>query len=205
MQCPDFAVAHTITAVDILPGGTSAWVTYDFTFTANAEDGRPMTERGTDRTLYRKGPDGRWRVLVDVWNADEATTADATPAVLTALNDAFAAVNALDAERFLRLFVPDEGLTVFEDKDLHRSRKEFAVFLSEFIGGVSAFHVAWEERTVRELAPDVALVTGTFTGEGKDKQGVPFALRMAATWVLVKHGDRWLIQHVHESSLDPSP
>ncbi|MBE2215610.1 MAG: DUF4440 domain-containing protein, partial [Opitutaceae bacterium] len=70
MKCPDFAVAHTITAVEMLRGDTSAWVTYDFVFTANGEDGRPMTERGTDRTLYRKGPDGRWRVLVDSWQVD---------------------------------------------------------------------------------------------------------------------------------------
>jgi uncharacterized protein (TIGR02246 family) len=69
MKSPGFAVVHAITKVEVLPSGASAWVTYDFELTANGEDGRPVTEKGTDTTLYRKSSDGRWRVLVDMWKA----------------------------------------------------------------------------------------------------------------------------------------
>lgn len=74
MKCPDFAVAHAITHVEVLPGGTSATVAYDFTFTANDEDGRKVTETGTDTTMYRKNHDGRWRVLVDIWRVNDRGT-----------------------------------------------------------------------------------------------------------------------------------
>ena len=130
-------------------------------------------------------------------NAPAGTTA----AVLRMLDEYFAAVNARDPAKFLGFFVGTEDLTVFEDNDLRLSRKDFVAFVDGFFKDVSQIQATWERRTVNELAPNVAIVTGTFKVDAKDTKGAPMAFRNAFTYVLVKQGERWLMKHVHESSL----
>ena len=67
MKTPGFAVVHNLESVEVARDGQSAWVTYSFALTMRDEKGNPVTEKGKDTTLYRKGTDGRWRVLVDSW------------------------------------------------------------------------------------------------------------------------------------------
>ena len=67
MQTPGFAVVHNLESVEVARDGQSAWVAYSFALTVRDETGNPVTEKGKDTTLYRKGTDGRWRVLVDAW------------------------------------------------------------------------------------------------------------------------------------------
>jgi uncharacterized protein (TIGR02246 family) len=128
---------------------------------------------------------------------------DTSHAILSMLDDYFAAVNARDPAKFLGFFAPNEDLTVFEDKELRPSRREFAAFVDGFFKDVSQIQASWEQRTVHELAPNAAVVTGTFKVEAKDAKGAPIAFRNAFTFVLVKPADRWLVKHVHESSLLP--
>jgi uncharacterized protein (TIGR02246 family) len=128
-------------------------------------------------------------------------SADTTTSVLRMLDDYFAVVNAHDPARFLTFFAPNEDVTVFEDKDLCLSRKEFAAFVDGFFKDVSQIQATWEQRTVHELAPNAAVVTGSFKVAAKDAKGSPVAVRNAFTFVLVKPADRWLVKHVHESSL----
>jgi uncharacterized protein (TIGR02246 family) len=128
---------------------------------------------------------------------------DLTASVLRMLDDYFAAVNARDPARFLTFFAENEDVTVFEDKDLRPSRKEFAAFVDGFFKDVSKIQASWEQRSVHELAPNAAVVTGIFKVEAKDAKSAPLAFRNAFTFVLVKPGDRWLVKHVHESSLLP--
>jgi uncharacterized protein (TIGR02246 family) len=135
--------------------------------------------------------------------APASAPADTTASVLQMLDDYFAAVNAHDPARFLTFFAPNEDVTVFEDKDLCLSRKEFAAFVDGFFKDVSQIQATWEQRTVHELVPNAAVVTGTFKVAAKDAKGAPAAIRNAFTFVLVKPGDRWLVKHVHESSLTP--
>jgi uncharacterized protein (TIGR02246 family) len=128
-------------------------------------------------------------------------SADTTTSVLRMLDDYFAAVNSHDPVRFLTFFAQNEDVTVFEDKDLCLSRKDFAAFVDGFFKDVSQIQATWEQRTVHELAPNAAVVTGVFRVSAKDAKGLPVAVRNAFTFVLVKPADRWLVRHVHESSL----
>ena len=121
------------------------------------------------------------------------------------LDDYFAAVNARDPVKFLGFFVDTEDLTVFEDKDRSLSRQEFAAFVDGFFKGVSWIQATWESRTVYPLAPNAAVVTGAFKVVANDTKGAPLAVHNAFTFVLVKLDDRWLVKHVHESSLDLPP
>ena len=134
-----------------------------------------------------------------------APAATSTTEILRMLDEYFAAVNARDPVKFLGFFVDTEDLTVFEDKESSLSRREFAAFVDSFFKGVSRIQATWESRAVYPLAPNVAVVTGAFKVEANDTQGAPLAVHNAFTFVLVKQGDRWLVKHVHESSLDLSP
>ncbi len=134
-----------------------------------------------------------------------AAATNTNASVLRMLDDYLAAVNARDPARFLEFFEPTEDLTVFEDKDLRLSRKEFVAFVNGFFKDVSQIQATWEQRAVHELAPNVAVVTGTFKVGGKDAKGAPMAFRNAFTFVLVKPGERWLVKHVHESTLTTEP
>lgn len=122
--------------------------------------------------------------------------------ILATLDDYFAAVNARDPQKFLTFFVADEDLTVFEDKDLRRSRKAFVEFVEGFFKEISEIQAIWESRTLHPLAPGSAVVTGIFRVTGKDAKGAPMAFRSAFTFVLVKQEAAWRVKHVHESSLD---
>lgn len=134
----------------------------------------------------------------------ENPQAAATHEILRTLDDYFAAVNARDPGRFLTFFVPSEDLTVIEDRDLRLSRKAFQAFVESFFKDVAEVRAIWERRDVFLLAPPIAVATGTFRVTGKDAKGAPMAFRSAFTFVLVRRGGRWLVKHVHESSLDPA-
>lgn len=131
----------------------------------------------------------------------EGATTDTTRAVLRMLDDYFAAVNAHDPAKFPGFFVDPEDLTAFEDEDLRLSRKKLVAFEDGFFKDVSQIQATWEQRTVHELAPSGAVVTGTFKVDAKDARGAPMAFRNACAFVLVKQERRWLVKHVHESSL----
>lgn len=129
-------------------------------------------------------------------------TAASAQEILHTLDNYFAAVNARDKAYFLSFFIETEDLTVIEDKDQRLSRKAFAQFLDDFFGNVTEVKATWEKRDLSFLAPNVAVVTGTFRVDAKDVKAAPMSFRNAFTFVLVKRGERWLVKHVHESSLD---
>jgi len=76
MKSPAFAVVHRVDGIEVSPCGTLAWVEYAFELTTPGPDGRPVTETGRDTTLYRRGPDGRWRVVADIWRQHPPATGD---------------------------------------------------------------------------------------------------------------------------------
>jgi uncharacterized protein (TIGR02246 family) len=131
-----------------------------------------------------------------------APTLKPDPAILSMLDDYFAAVNAMDPSKFLTFFTQGEALTVIEDKDLRLSRQAFEAYIDDFFKGVSQIQATWETRTIHPLGPGQAVVTGTFKVKAKDAKGGPMAFRNAFTFVLVQREGRWRVKHVHESSLD---
>ena len=70
-----------------IPGFSISWKTSDFVVsnsgdvaygigtnvvTVHDAQGKPITERGRAVTAWRKGPDGTWKCVVDIWNAAPA-------------------------------------------------------------------------------------------------------------------------------------
>ena len=56
--------------VDVAPHGDLAYALAKTTTTVSGPDGTSVSLRGKAATVWRKGPDGRWRCVVDVWNDD---------------------------------------------------------------------------------------------------------------------------------------
>jgi len=70
-KMPGFGLRWETTSVDVAPRGDLAYALARTTTTVSGPDGKPLSLRGKAATVWRKGPDGRWRCVVDIWN-DEA-------------------------------------------------------------------------------------------------------------------------------------
>ena len=68
---PEFHVAHDLESVVVSQGGDLAYVSYTYALTFKGPGGTPVTEKGKDISIYTKGPDGSWKLAVDIWNESE--------------------------------------------------------------------------------------------------------------------------------------
>jgi ketosteroid isomerase-like protein len=73
MAIPEFAVVHRLEKVEVSRSGDMGWVSYSFELTVRDANGRPVTQKGKDISLYRKASDGSWKVIVDIWSEYKPT------------------------------------------------------------------------------------------------------------------------------------
>ena len=79
------AIRRYVSEAFAVPGFSIQWETTDFVVSAsgdmaygvgtnqvtvNGPDGTPLTERGRGVTVWRKGPGGAWKCVIDTWNAE---------------------------------------------------------------------------------------------------------------------------------------
>jgi uncharacterized protein (TIGR02246 family) len=69
-KLPGFAIQWETTQVTVAPHGDVAYAMGTNTTTLNGPEGRPMRFRGKAATVWRKGADGSWKCVVDIWNDD---------------------------------------------------------------------------------------------------------------------------------------
>ena len=70
-KVPGFGLRWETTSVNVAPHGDLAYALAKTTTTVSGPDGKPLSLQGKAATVWRKGTDGRWRCVVDIWN-DEA-------------------------------------------------------------------------------------------------------------------------------------
>jgi uncharacterized protein (TIGR02246 family) len=70
-KIPGFGISWETTGVELSPSGGLAYAFANTTTTFSGPDGKPGAMRAKSLTVWRKGPDGRWKCVVDAWN-DEA-------------------------------------------------------------------------------------------------------------------------------------
>ena len=68
LKIPGFAIRWKPTAAVVSASGDLGYTTGTNSFTFPDAHGRPMTTNGRYVTVWRKGPDARWRCVVDSWN-----------------------------------------------------------------------------------------------------------------------------------------
>jgi uncharacterized protein (TIGR02246 family) len=78
MQDPNFALAFEAVEVVVARSGDLAYETGTYTMTMSDPQQKPATEIGHYVVVWRKQPDGAWKVVVDVPVSDPAPAA-ATP------------------------------------------------------------------------------------------------------------------------------
>ena len=73
MADPNFSLAFQGARAEASKGGDMVYTqgTYTATMT-NPKTKKPMTDKGKYLTIYRKQPDGSWKVAADAYNSDSA-------------------------------------------------------------------------------------------------------------------------------------
>lgn len=64
---PGFALTAHRLRLDVSAGGEVGYTVNELELTAEGDDGEPVLERLRDVHFWRKGPDGVWRIVEDVW------------------------------------------------------------------------------------------------------------------------------------------
>jgi len=70
MANPGFALSWQASKVEASRGGDLAYTVGTYQFTMTGPKGKPVTDRGKYVTIWRKQPDGKWKVVADIYNSD---------------------------------------------------------------------------------------------------------------------------------------
>jgi len=74
---PGYSVHWAARTIVVAEDGKLAYTIGAYDFTLNDSKGKPVTDHGKYVTVWKKQPDGKWKVAVDIYNSDP--TAQAKP------------------------------------------------------------------------------------------------------------------------------
>ena len=67
---PGFAVSWQPTTVEVSTAGDLGYTVGTYELTLHDVKGNPVTDRGKYVTVWKKQPDGKWKVVADIFNSD---------------------------------------------------------------------------------------------------------------------------------------
>ena len=67
---PGFAVLWEPREAEVSRAGDLGYTSDNFQITVNDAQGNPVAERGKHLAIWKKQPDGSWKVVVAIWNSD---------------------------------------------------------------------------------------------------------------------------------------
>jgi uncharacterized protein (TIGR02246 family) len=67
---PGFALSWQASKAEASRSGDLAYTVGTYQFTVNNPKGKPVTDRGKYVTVWKKQPDGKWKVAADIYNSD---------------------------------------------------------------------------------------------------------------------------------------
>ena len=70
LAIPDFENKSTMTNLEVASGGDMAYTTGTYVAKMMGESGKPATEPGKWVSIWKKQRDGKWRIVVDIYNTD---------------------------------------------------------------------------------------------------------------------------------------
>lgn len=70
LTIPGFANQSQLTSLEIARAGDMAYTTGTYLSDLIGEDGKPVKEPGKWLTVWKRQPDGAWRITVDTYNTD---------------------------------------------------------------------------------------------------------------------------------------
>lgn len=70
LAIPDFENESSLTRVEISDGGDLAYTSGTYVAKMRGEDGVQIREPGKWLTVWKRGRDGEWRIVMDIYNTD---------------------------------------------------------------------------------------------------------------------------------------
>lgn len=70
LAIPNFQNRSELTKIDASSGGDMAYTMGSYVATLMGEDGNLATEPGKWMSVWRRQPDGSWRIVADIYNTD---------------------------------------------------------------------------------------------------------------------------------------
>ena len=72
-----FDISWQIAKLEVARAGDLAYVLYTYQMTLPGADGRLTTDHGKDMAVWKKQPDGAWKIVADTFNSDLPVAAPA--------------------------------------------------------------------------------------------------------------------------------
>lgn len=72
LASPGFAIDWQITRLEVSRAGDLAYTLYSYQLTTQGPGDKPITDRGKDMAVWKKQPDGSWKIVADTFNSDLA-------------------------------------------------------------------------------------------------------------------------------------
>ncbi len=73
MANPGYALSWQETMVEVSKGGDLGYTVGSYDLTLHDAQGNPVTDHGKYVTVWKKQPDGKWKVVADIFNSDPPT------------------------------------------------------------------------------------------------------------------------------------
>ena len=70
LSLPNLQLSWEPTKVEVAKSGDLAYLYGSYSLTMTNEQGKPVTDFGTNVEIWKKQPDGSWRCILDTWNSD---------------------------------------------------------------------------------------------------------------------------------------
>jgi ketosteroid isomerase-like protein len=77
LTTPGAAISWKATKVEVAKSGDFAYVSGTYEETMNDASGKPVEDHGKYVEIFKKQPDGTWKVVADIWNSDLPASASA--------------------------------------------------------------------------------------------------------------------------------
>ena len=75
LESPGAAISWKTTKVELARSGELAYSSGTYEFTMNDASGKPVPDHGKYLEVWKKQPDGDWKVVADIWNSDVSVPA----------------------------------------------------------------------------------------------------------------------------------
>jgi uncharacterized protein (TIGR02246 family) len=79
MGNPGFTIDWQINTLEVGRAGDLAYTIYAYQMTLNGANGKPITDQGKDLVVWKKQPDGAWKMAAETFNSDSPIPQQKTP------------------------------------------------------------------------------------------------------------------------------
>jgi uncharacterized protein (TIGR02246 family) len=74
---PGFNIDWQIDKLEVARAGDLAYTIYTYQLALEGPNGKPIADHGKDMAIWKKQPDGRWKMVADTFNSDLPSVASA--------------------------------------------------------------------------------------------------------------------------------